>query len=349
MSPYAYPLFIAQDPNFFWSLIYDHGCIRAALEFVAPHIDWDERIGPVKENIIAKIPIIPGCKPGDYMRKCGNNFCSNLELYSSKDFQKCANCERRFYCSEECIHADWPVHKFECKKSSSSQPANPRLDITKMEGTAESDSVVKTKHKIKIKEGDDVVVHGLKAKPEYNGIVGVVTGDLDGKDGRIAVTLRSEAKNVLSIKPVNLYCMGVFYKSRKKKTNVFECVHGEKVCSRCYMDFSTVNRLLHLKHHNQDFTSLVAIDQVNDTYFSSFELESEEVVDSREDCWPMECMGMENYEEQRFVLRALVNTKNDQVISLYATVACTAHITFGAAANPVLRAFTRLDKVAQML
>ena len=48
LSPYVSPLFIAQDPNFYWPLITDHGCIRAALEFVAPYIDWDEKIGTVK-------------------------------------------------------------------------------------------------------------------------------------------------------------------------------------------------------------------------------------------------------------------------------------------------------------
>lgn len=38
LSPYCFLLFIAQYPNFYWTLIADHGSIHAVLEFVAPRI-----------------------------------------------------------------------------------------------------------------------------------------------------------------------------------------------------------------------------------------------------------------------------------------------------------------------
>jgi hypothetical protein len=90
LSPYVSPLFIAQDPNFYWPLITDHGCIRAALEFVAPYIDWDEKIGTVKGKVLEQVPAVDGSRHGKYLRRCGNSFCTNLEDYKANDFLFCS-------------------------------------------------------------------------------------------------------------------------------------------------------------------------------------------------------------------------------------------------------------------
>ena len=62
----------------------------------------------------------------------------------------------------------------------------------------------------------------------------------------------------------------------------------------------------------------------------------------------MECVGMKEHPEQRLVLRALV--KVESPMSLLATVARTAFVTYGGAfTDLVLRGCTKLGDVAQML
>jgi hypothetical protein len=43
----AHPLFVAQDPDLFWPIISYHGTVRAALEYVAPHVNWNARLGKI--------------------------------------------------------------------------------------------------------------------------------------------------------------------------------------------------------------------------------------------------------------------------------------------------------------
>ena len=347
LSPYVAPLFIAQDPNFLWPLIADHGSIRAALEFVAPHIDWDERVGSVKENLQEQISVIPSCKPGKYFRRCGNSFCCNMERIKDKIFEVCTRCDRRQYCSKQCQLADWPVHKLECGPKTKEEEANPRLDDLAIGLVGQEPKELK--HQIKIAEGDDCIVHGLQAKPHYNGMVGIIGHTTDS--GRVSVTLKYDtAETVLSVKPTNLYCIGVFCRKRKKKSRVFKCAHGLDICEECYFDFSTVNRLAELKYKGQDMTSASAIDQVNTMYFpslSAFDIEVERSgTFDRE--WPIECNGMQRHPKQRFILKALLQVK--QPMSLHAEAAKTAFITYGGAfTDPTLRADTKLGDVANML
>eukprot|EP00985_Skeletonema_marinoi_P018926 scaffold10709_cov130-Skeletonema_marinoi.AAC.5 len=342
MPSYVSPLFIAQDPNYLWPLIADHGSIRAAVEFVAPHVDWNDKIGAAKENEQEQDPIIPGCRPGKHLRKCGNGFCNNLEHYRSETFQYCSRCNRRKYCSTECQRDDWPIHKLECSITNSETVANPRLDDAG-EGNAEDKPL---KYDLKLDQGEDCVVHGLKGKPQYNGKVGVIGESMEG--GRVAVTLRYDEGNVISIKPDNLYCIGVFCRKRKKKSRVFECKHGLVCCADCYLDFTTINRLAKLKYDGQNMTSAAAIEQCEEIYFSSLSLEPGESSFSLDEGWPMECVGMKEHPEQRYILRALV--KVESPMSLHATVARTAFVTYGGAfTDLVLRGCTKLGDVAQML
>lgn len=339
LSAYVTPLFVAQDPNFLWPLIADHGCIRAALEFVAPHVNWTARVGVAKENIQQQVPVIPSCKPGRYLRKCGNSFCTKLEDYKAMTFELCSKCRRRQYCSAHCQRSDYTLHKHECGVSANEGETNPRLDDPDCE-----DMPKELKYNLNLEQGQDCVVHGLQAKPHYNGTVGIVGETTE--DGRMAVTLRSDTKPVLSVKPKNLYSIGVFCRKRKKKSRVFECVHGLERCADCYLDFTTVNRLTKLKYEGQDMTSVAAIDQVNDTYFSSFSFEDDEGTSMNKD-WPIECQGMGHHSKQRLILKALLQVK--ATMSLNAEVAKTAHITYGAATVPILRAVTRLAEVAKIL
>jgi hypothetical protein len=279
MPPYISPLFIAQDPNFLWPIIAYHGSVRAAVEFVAPHIDWSEIIGPARENSEEQVPVIPGSRPGKYLRKCGNGFCCNLEHYRSETFKYCSRCERRKYCSPGCQRDDWALHKLECGSNANNTEANLRLD-----DSGDEDQVKTSKYKLELEEGQDCVVHDLKAKPHYNGKVGVVVGS--SLDGRIAITLKSDG-NLLSIKPDNVHCIGVFCRKRKKKSRVFECRHGLEVCSECYFDFTTINRLAKLKYDGHDMTNAAAIKQCEDIYFSSSSLEGESGLHSFNEGWPV--------------------------------------------------------------
>ncbi len=346
MSPYAAPFFIAQDPNFFYPLIADHGCIRAALEYVAPHIDWDVHVGPIKYNEKEQVPVLPGFRPGKYLRKCGNSFCSNLEDYKAKGFLSCSACSRRYYCSKECQIADWSLHKFECKNSGKGKVPDPRLDDDPTtEGLSGNDDVANAqqlKYKAEVQPRQDYVVHGLKVKPEYNGQVAFAEKSLE--NGRFSVTLRS-GKN-LSIKPQNLHHVGVFCRKRKKKSRVFECIHGLQVCDSCYLDFTTVNRLTQLKYNEQDMTSSHAVEQVNEVHFSTFDFRGDGEEFSALS-GTIECHGMENHEKQRFILKALLQASVPMTTN--AEVAKTAYVTYGAARHNFLRAYTRLREVAQLL
>ena len=61
----------------------------------------------------------------------------------------------------------------------------------------------------------------------------------------------------------------------------------------------------------------------------------------------IECHGMEKHEKQRFVLKALLEANVPMTTN--AEVAKTAYVTYGAARHNVLRAYTRLEEVAQVL
>lgn len=81
------------------------------------------------------------------------------------------------------------VHRRECKKSITSvnnEDLHP--DSIQDDGA----QILEYKHEPGLYPGDDVVVHGLIAKPEYNGMVGVVGEKL--KTGKISLKLRLEKK-----------------------------------------------------------------------------------------------------------------------------------------------------------
>jgi len=340
ISAYCSPLFIAQDPNFFWPLIAEHGSIRSALEFVAPHRNWDEILGPKQHNLCEKYPIVPSFDDNVFI-KCGNGFCFMLQPSKSNSFLKCSGCKRRSYCSEKCQETDWFTHKLECKYASKGKWSGSHLSNLEHDSKDGMERV--EKFVLDLKEGDNAVVHSLKKEPHYNGIIGTIQSIRD--NDRFALKLHSGIEKVISIKRGNLYGINVFCKKRRKKSRVFQCIHGIPVCAECYLDFSTVNRLSALKYAGEDMTSSASVHQVIELHFSAFE--PKHVKWSSNEGWPIQCSGMEEHKKERVILKALLNANTQ--LSINAQVARTAYITFGARKQHDIRPLTLLQEVAKVL
>ena len=336
---YFNPLFVAQDPNFFWPLIADHGSIRAAFEFVAPHVDWNAKLGIVKPPPI-QIPIVPGTTPGKHLRKCGNDFCNKVEKFGKSTFFECSNCNRRMYCSGDCSSTDWDSHKRECKAASKGVVPKGKRAIPK-ESKRNNDG--EQKYPDEPMNGCDVVIRDLVSKKEYNGKVGFISEEI--KDGRFAVTLRTKDKKTISIKPQNLSSIGSFSKSRRKKSRVFECFHGLQVCKKCYSDFTMANRLAKLKYQGDEMTESI-IDRIVDSHYASIENENEdgEIKHSFHNAWPFECHGMDEHPERRFILKALLETDVDMTVC--ALAARAAMVSYGARIHNVMIPNTSAHLVA---
>lgn len=91
----AHPLFVAQDPNFLWPLITYHGTVRAALEYVAPHIDWNLRLG-VPSAIGERNGIVQDAGPGKVLYRCSNGLCTKLKPHATGGVTKfCDGCNAR--------------------------------------------------------------------------------------------------------------------------------------------------------------------------------------------------------------------------------------------------------------
>jgi hypothetical protein len=322
----VHPLFVAQDPNMFWTLVFYHGCIRAALEYVAPHVDWDEKVGRVKAPL-EQDPIITESRirPGSILRKCGNDICLKIERDGSKGvFSVCGRCQRRHYCSQQCQKSDWTLHKRECNAAAKGRkptaapaiPSMPKNDRNGHAKHAREDSQPQVEEK--------VVIHGLVAKPELNGRLGEISGALT-TGGRYPVKVAGHA-SIIAAKASNLHRLGVFVVERKekKKARKFECfAHGSEVCSGCSVDFFIANHLSKLC-----FTGAVlsrdTIETFAETHFASikqpFGAGSTFDID-----FPAECHGLKNA-EKRLVLKALLNSKDKSLLvaAAKAGMACFA-------------------------
>ena len=64
--------------------------------------------------------------------------------------------------------------------------------------------------------------------------------------------------------------------------------------------------------------------------------------------FPPECYGMNHHIKERYILKALMETKVDE-ISLLAAVAKAAFVTYGGLKYPALRPTKNLETVAKML
>lgn len=215
---------------------------------------------------LEQVPVIDSCntpiKPWTILRKCGNDRCLKLEPdLRVGDFSLCGRCQRRSYCSQECAKDDWIIHKRECTAAAAgsvptAQPAAPKMKKpanTKREDTGPAN-------------GDEVVVHSFVARPEFNGCVGVISGDVT--DGRYPVKLPSYDKKI-AIKPTNFHRLGVFLAKRANKACKFECLaHASEICTKCNLDFGIVNHLTTLSSSGRPL-NLETIEYAAEVHFAT--------------------------------------------------------------------------------
>jgi len=307
----AYPLFVSQDPNFFWPLIHAHGCIRAALEHVAPHLDWTQKLGPVKSPP-TRITVVNDkedapLRPGTVLIKCGNDLCLNVEpdRSSTGKFLRCT-CDRRFYCSKDCWKVDWIIHKRECTGKGPKESA--------ADGERESEVYTIPSPVV----GEKVIVHSLMAKPELNGCVGVVCGDVT--DGRYPVKLQNYPSTI-GVKPDNLYQLNIYSSGgeQRKKAQKFRCyVHRRETCTECSIDFCVLNHLSRVQWKNGSPLNQDAIERASETQFATMPWKESEM--TYEPGFPVECQALQD-EEKRFVLKALLDDEGETTVLSAAAIA----------------------------
>jgi hypothetical protein len=317
----VHPLFVAQDPNFFWSLVFNHGSIRAALEYVAPHVDWDKKVGRVKSPL-EQVPIISEGRPGHILLKCGNEMCLKLERDGSKvTFEKCSRCQRRHYCSQKCQKTDWALHRRECISAAEGRQPSEEPAIPSMAVKGTDRSAMLNRRDSQPEVGEKVVIHSLVAKPELNGRLGPISGPLNA-GGRYPVKIVGHAATI-GVKPTNFHRLAVSVVERQKKARKFECFeHGSEVCSDCSVDFSIANQLSKLC-----FTGVVlsrdTVERYADTHFASIEHPEIDFMNKSDAEFPFECQGLQST-EKRFLLKALLKSKDESllVIAAISGMAC---------------------------
>lgn len=294
----AHPLFVAQDPNFLWPLVTYHGTVRAALEYVAPHIDWNERLGNVKP-VVERLEIAAGAGAGTLVTRCGNGLCTKLEIRGRETTMKdCSGCNSWPYCSLECASADWTVHFHECSGGN-------------RQGLHKRSNKVSAGRSAKVRTpevGEEVVVHGLIANPEYNGTIGVIDGNLLSS-GRYPLKLRTKSSQVISIKPTNVHQLGVSIVQKDGSSSKAKCAfHKQETCSDCTMDFQMLNQLSKMLHAGYQLSG-EKIEEIADLYFAGIKTESS--LGLHEGDFPLECAGLKG-EKERFILSSLLKYTQDK-------------------------------------
>lgn len=296
----AHPLFVAQDPNFFWPLIVYHGTVRAALEYVAPHEDWNTRLCNVKPPL-ERESIADDAIPGKTLARCGNSLCTKLECHGKLEILNfCGGCETRLYCSRECSKVDWIFHKNECSCRGGAEPPQP------VRSSSASTPIFEP-----LREEEEVVVHGLTTKPEFNGRVGAVSGARNS-DGRYPVKLDGES-SMIAVKSANIYQLGVYVAARPGKARKYKCsAHHQELCDDCSLDMQIVNHLFKLRHLGQE-PNAQQIEEIAELNFASLEFAESEGTHDTEPfdfrhfllAYPIECSGVSDT-EKRFVLKSLL-------------------------------------------
>lgn len=207
----AHPTFVAQDPNLFWPTIYYHGTVRAALEYVAPYIDWTERLGPVKavpsERRIVLLDQESAVYPGQRLVQCGDDFCHHFALEETGSFSSCSQCERRVYCSRDCQVADEECVQLGSASGNATTPV--ATQFTEGESTLPP-----------MTSGEIVVLHDHASRTDLNGLVGVTVGGM--VEGLYPVSVRG-LEELVNVKAVNLYRLGVAEMHHPGKAHKFLC------------------------------------------------------------------------------------------------------------------------------
>lgn len=267
MPALAHPIFIAADPNLFWPCIFYHGSVRAALAHVAPHENWTVRLGEAN----APLPPEPVHQavtddPEVVLSRCGADGCINLQAASEKKFAQCNRCRRRLYCSRACQKADWVLHKHECAEVTSSHNSEVSAlpDVTDKAG---EDAFRGPSC------GEEMIIFGLKSKPEYNGCLGRIIGE-PTEEGRYPMDVRppkatwvqwaighESSCRSLAVRACNLHRLGVSVIERgSSRKFVCSAHHREGSCETCCTDCSLANHLSKLRKSSVGAQSRVSHD-----------------------------------------------------------------------------------------
>ena len=329
----AHPLFLAQDPNFYWPLILFHGSIRAALEYVEPHVDWGERFGSAALDRPPQAPLVDGTRSGAVLRRCGADVCVNLEADESKGkFLLCSRCRRRRYCSSGCQKADWVLHKAECTSQAAVRPGAAQAQAARSSAPSAEDSRSETDDSCSV--GEEVILHSLVSKSELNGHVAVIQGKLNDH-GRYPMKVAAEEEMLLAIKPCNLHRLGVRIHWAEGASvggdvrRVTCSAHASDCCSTCCLDSGILNHLLSLRlSSSAKRLSLDDVKRVADAHFAKLPK-----ADDRNFAGTM--VGMVDAlsdENRRLVMRAALQIERPSLVvaASVAVMACFAarhHVT----------------------
>ena len=121
-----HPIFIAEDGNLYWPIIWYYGSVYNAISQCCNTATVNKVYGscikksqsqlppsnPVSEEILSAFPDFA---INQLRMTCGNDICPQFE--GQRKFMKCAACRVRFYCSRDCQVKDFKIHKQECKKA----------------------------------------------------------------------------------------------------------------------------------------------------------------------------------------------------------------------------------------
>ena len=124
-----HPLFLAEDQNLYWPLIWYYGTVYDALLECCGQTIVKKVYGKLRKyrsNNIGAAQLPPGLPTPDVLEAfpdsavgelriaCGNDDCPKLD--HQERFQVCNGCRVRRYCCDGCRHKDWiSKHKLECK------------------------------------------------------------------------------------------------------------------------------------------------------------------------------------------------------------------------------------------
>ena len=120
-----HPLFLAEEQNIYWPLIWYYGTVYNAILECCGEKLVEEVFGKLR-NLAASQSLPRGALPpealaafpdsavGELRIACGNENCPKLD--HAEKFKVCTGCRVRRFCSEECLRKDWSKHKSECKR-----------------------------------------------------------------------------------------------------------------------------------------------------------------------------------------------------------------------------------------
>ena len=118
-----HPIFIAEDGNLFWPIIWYFGSVYNAISSCCDASTLYKVYGNTLEGVSINAPTIsfpnqiarafPASASNQLRIACGNETCPQVDHHAS--FKKCGGCRVRYYCCKKCQVEDFKVHKSECK------------------------------------------------------------------------------------------------------------------------------------------------------------------------------------------------------------------------------------------